>query len=105
MFYIILFLLLFFFVLMPIFKIGWYAYRLRRRWQQATSGMRGGQPGNGRSDERPTKKKKIDPSVGEYVSFEEIACNTTIETSSQADSGKSYTVESQVEDAVWEEIK
>lgn len=50
------------------------------------------------------KKKKIDPNVGEYVAFEEIACNTTTQTT-DSDGRTTYRSESQVEDAVWEDIK
>lgn len=60
------------------------------------------------SEETPkARKKKIDPNVGEYVAFEEIACDVkTSETTSNAD-GTQHTVstESRVEDAVWEDIR
>lgn len=50
------------------------------------------------------KKKKIDPNVGEYVAFEEISCNTTKQTT-DSDAKTAFRSESQVEDAVWEDIK
>lgn len=50
------------------------------------------------------KKKKIDPNVGEYVAFEEIACNVTTE-SGDSNGNTRFRSESQVEDAVWEDIK
>lgn len=49
------------------------------------------------------RKKKIDPSVGEYVAFEEVAEETTTTTATGQQT--TFTAESQVEDAVWEEIE
>ena len=45
--------------------------------------------------------KKIDPSVGEYVEFEEISITTASTHASQAP----FPSEPQIEDADWEEIK
>lgn len=49
--------------------------------------------------------KRIDPSVGEYVQFEEIIEDTatTVETDAAGDT--TVTTESQIEDAVWEDVK
>lgn len=58
------------------------------------------------NDNRPSgsgnqqRRKKIDPSVGEYVSFEEISATRTTSQDTQA----TYTVEQQVSDAEWEDI-
>ncbi|MDE5635984.1 MAG: DUF4834 family protein [Muribaculaceae bacterium] len=46
------------------------------------------------------RRKKIDPSVGEYVSFEEISDTRTTSQSPHAN----YTIEQQVSDAEWEDI-
>lgn len=51
------------------------------------------------------RKKKIDPNVGEYVAFEEIKASTTVTESTESDGSTRIEVESQIEDAVWEEIK
>ena len=56
------------------------------------------------ASERPNhrKKKKIDPAVGEFVNFEEIKNSEPQEpTKSRPDIQQ----ESQVEDAIWEDIK
>lgn len=110
----ILFLLLFFFIILPLFKIVWRGWQFTRRWKDATAGMReaynraAADAADGRKQYRKSsaKKKKIDPSVGEYVTFEELNVDTTTTEKTSSD-GKtaSVRVESQVEDAVWEEIK
>ncbi|MDE6288225.1 MAG: DUF4834 family protein, partial [Muribaculaceae bacterium] len=51
------------------------------------------------------RNKKIDPNVGEYVAFEEIKTSTTVSETTEADGSTRIKVESQIEDAVWEEIK
>lgn len=107
----IIFLLVFFFIIYPLIKIGWKFFVLSRRWRQATDGMRkayekAAREAAGKDNEPPAKKKKIDPSVGEYVAFEEITETTTVEATEDKASGTtSIKIESQVEDAVWEEIR
>lgn len=101
-FVILILFLIFYFILWPVCRVAWRGYKLHRRWRQATAGMRGGYPPP--PPRPPRKKKKIDPSVGEYVAFEEIACNTTVEAETSADGSSRITVESQIEDATWEEI-
>lgn len=58
--------------------------------------------GNNRSSgsRNQQRRKKIDPSVGEYVSFEEISDTRT----TSQDTHTTYTVEQQVTDAEWEDI-
>ena len=93
------------FIAVPLLRIGLALYRLKRR----ASEMFGGQAGARREyyggEDRgpqpaPGKKKKIDPGVGEYVTFEEIP-------GASADTGKDveFTPESQIEDATWEYIR
>ncbi len=56
------------------------------------------------SDPQPQpRKKKIDPNVGEYVAFEEMTATESTTTSSNGT--RTYKATSQIEDAVWEEIK
>jgi len=51
------------------------------------------------------RRKKIDPAVGEYVKFQEIKETGTSQSTPPPDRGGStYTVESQITDAEWEEI-
>lgn len=101
--------LLFYLFLWPVVKVVWRGYKLQKRWQEATSGMRNAYEEAYRRQNQeqkpPRKKKKIDPNVGEYVSFEEIASKTDIETQTDSDGTSSIKVESQIEDAVWEEIR
>lgn len=105
-FFIILFLIIFFIFIWPICKVIWRGYRLQKRWQEATAGMRDSFARQQRAENRPPqKKKKIDPSVGEYVAFEEISCDTTIETKTDEKGNTTVKVESQIEDATWEEIR
>lgn len=65
------------------------------------AGRRARQP-----EQPPRKRKKIDPDVGEYVAFEEVSTTATAESTSSDDKSTTRVkVESQVEDAVWEDIK
>lgn len=115
------FLLLFiFFIVIPLCRALWRGWQFHRRWREATRGMRdafaraSGTAADG-SDKRrqphsaPAKKKKIDPSVGEYVAFEEIHVSSTESTQTRTDAaGRTHTTvhtESQIEDAVWEDIR
>ena len=114
----ILLLFLLYFVVVPLVKIGTKIHQARKSWREMYRTMSGAggfgqqsrqsQNGYGRAhDPQPKrKKKKIDPSVGEYVAFEEISVAES-EKKSSSDNGKksSYTEEQQIEDAVWEEIK
>lgn len=114
----ILLLFLLYFVVVPLVKIGTKIYQARKSWRDMYRTMSGAggfgqqsrqsQNGYGRAhDPQPKrKKKKIDPSVGEYVAFEEISVAES-ETKSSSDNGKKgfYTEEQQIEDAVWEDIK
>lgn len=107
------FLLLFiFFIVIPLCRVGWRAWQLHRQWRRATDDLRnafgGGNP-RSRSTAQPPrparKNKKIDPAVGEYVAFEEIHSETTTQTTSTDGAKTTFRAESQIEDAVWEEIK
>lgn len=107
----LLFLLLLFFVIIPIGRVAWAMWRqyrmVKRQFRQAREmqdafrraarGERGADPG------RPEPhKKKIDPEVGEYVAFEEVA---TFRETDEQPSGTPITPGQQIEDADWEEIR
>lgn len=68
-----------------------------RMWQQ--------RKGAERSEPR-RHRKKIDPEVGEYVAFEEVQTQKS-ETTYADSTNRTVRIEkeSQIEDAVWEEIK
>lgn len=99
--------LIFYFIIWPVARVMWGGYKLHKRWKEATSGMRDAfnRQQEAYKQQRPrSHKKKIDPSVGEYVSFEEIRTETTTETHTTESGNKTVKTESQIEDAVWEEI-
>ncbi len=71
----------------------------RARQQQQRSSRR---PGWSAPTQR---RKKIDPNVGEYVKFQEITVTETTQQSADDTSRTTYTVEQQITDAEWEDIK
>lgn len=106
----ILLLLFIIFIVWPLCKFAYHVWLTKRQWQQTTDRMRdifnrangqGQQPG-GQAPKK--KKKKIDPSVGEDVVFEEIACDVKSQTYTAADGTRTTYTESQVEDAIWEDL-
>lgn len=99
--------LFFVFIIFPLGKALWRGYQLHRSWKRATEGFRNAFTGatqRNASAEPKRKRKKIDPSVGEYVAFEEISVSATETSGDGTTTSYTYT-ESQIEDAVWEEIK
>ncbi len=108
----ILFLLLFFFVLLPLGRVAWAVWRqyslLRKHMRQADAFGQAFRDAGCRAprDEKPARKKKIARDVGEYVAFEEMSVYTRSETTTTDTDGRTTrtVVESQVEDAEWEEI-
>lgn len=108
----LLFILFIVFIVVPIVRVMLTIYRARRQtrrfFDQFRTAAGGGasqqqkRPGDARQQPR-RPKKKIDPSVGEYVAFEEIKSTVS---ESDADASAAYTeVEQQVEDVEWEDIK
>lgn len=110
MFSTLLLLLLLFFVILPLMRGMTAIWRLRnqyRRAQQRMNDIFGSATGNRRQAQpKPERKaKKIDPNVGEYVAFEEIKVSqTTTVTDDPSTNTRTVKTESQIEDAVWEEI-
>lgn len=106
--------LFFVFILYPVGKALWRGYQLQQSWKRATQGFRdayrhaaSGADGS-RHAAPKRKKKKIDPNVGEYVAFEEVTVSASETTETQTGQKSTYTntyTESQIEDAVWEEIR
>ena len=93
-------LLLIFFVVIPVCRLLWRGWQFHRRWKDATANLRDAYA--------RAYGKKIDPNVGEYVAFEEIHESSSASSSAPAD-GKGNTstfrAESQIEDAVWEDVR
>lgn len=115
-----------FFIVVPVVRLTLMFFRLRSQARRFFDGMNGGssqadgrQSGSRQSGARQRRsggttnpeqpRKKIDPRVGEYVEFEEIACNVTTDsatgTTTRTTTSTRIKVESQIEDAEWEDIK
>ena len=104
-----------FYIILPIGRFLWRGFRLYRQWRAATDPLRRAYR-QAREDARrqaygdyqpPRKRKKIDPAVGEYVKFEEIKAETSESAKSafsEQGTYSSYKVESQIEEADWEEL-
>ncbi|MBD5346565.1 MAG: DUF4834 family protein [Bacteroides sp.] len=52
-----------------------------------------------------SRRKRIDPSVGEYVDYEEINIDNSSAGSVNADTSETFEVESQIVDVEWEDIR
>lgn len=106
--------LLFIFFIWPLIRVGLTMNRVRKQARQAYEQMYNQNYGGAGAQQQRTRKpgwnasatlrkKKIDSSVGDYVPFEEVSEVSTDRTDS---SGRtSFTVEQQITDAEWEEIK
>ncbi len=109
-----LFLLFVFFIVIPIIRVMITIWRARRQTRRFFDQFRNAAgAGSGSSSQtrqndaprQPKAKKKIDPTVGEYVAFEEIKSETT-QTAGGTAGAKTYTeVEQQIVDVEWEDIK
>lgn len=97
----------------------WFARKVARMQREAFEqafGHRGSEretsPGNGfarnapQRDETPHRRgKRIDPSVGEYVEYEEIASPADCSATSSDPAAERFVAESQIVDAEWEDVK
>lgn len=112
----ILFLLfVFWFFIRPLLKVLFGVYRIRRQMKDifgqyaGTQTRNSGRTSSGKSGDRQPyapRKKKIDPSVGEYVAFEEIECKTeTSRTGTDSTTTRTEDSGSRIEDVEWEDIK
>lgn len=109
-----LFLLFVIFVLPKIIRGFLIVHRVRRQARQLFDQMYGASQQTSPEPKRRKpgwsapipRRKKIDPTVGEYVKFQEIQTEETIQQQSEPDGTKSTsaTIEQQVTDAEWEEI-
>lgn len=115
MFLTIVLILVFWFILRPLFRILFGFYRLRKQvndmFSQQQKGSRtNSSKGTHQAQGQQKKKKIIDPNVGEYVEFEEINTsdnrNSTTQTPGQTryDAG-TYSSGNNIEDVEWEDIK
>jgi len=107
------FLLIFFFVLLPLGRVAWAVWRqyriVRRHMREAEKFRETFERGSGasRSDgphpRQPRRRdKKISRDVGEYVAFEEMR---VYDSGDRMRERPQVPPEPQIEDADWEEIK
>ena len=106
---IVLIIIIVWFVLRPIFRVWLAVHRARRRMQDFARAAGFDPTGRGDNGDRTRtapqpqpRRKKIDPSVGEYVAFEEVSVSAT-------DNERTHTrhkvkPESQVVDIDWEDL-
>lgn len=103
--------LLFLFVVFPLVNIIWKIYTYPRRYRRSVrdafeKAARQQQEQQRQQEERERRnRKKIDPEVGEYVAFEEVKTSTRTTATTESDGSTTIRTESQIEDAVWEDIK
>ncbi len=101
------------FIVWPVFKFYLAIKKAQRQARDAFSQFGGGQQQSESRRQRKggwsgmrSRKKVIDPNVGEYVEFEEVEVKQEFaDTGKNTSSTSSYRVEQQVEDAEWEDIK
>jgi hypothetical protein len=101
----ILFILFVYFIVFPLFRVGKFVYKTRKQMKgfyNAQNGNAGSNKARGQQQQPRQTEKKIDPNVGEYVEFEELADNPA---QTQANtSHTNYAPSSPIEDAEWEDI-
>ncbi len=101
------------FIVVPLLKVASFVNRARKTMRQ---GARGFQRTDNPDEPTPRKggwsaprrhRKRIDPSVGEYVNFQEIQLTPAEIEQRSRDNTRTRTThaESQIEDAEWTEIK
>ncbi len=99
------------FVVWPLFKFYLAIKNAQRQARDAFSQFGGAQQTQDNRQRKGgwsgmrSRKKVIDPNVGEYVEFEEVEANHESSSANSTKNGSSYRVEQQVEDAEWEDIK
>lgn len=102
-------LLLLFFIVVPVIKVMWRIWQLRRAYRNAQQQMndvfnRARQDTRNAAERNHSrKKKKIDPDIGEYVAFEEIK-TTVQEETADTNTNTRIKIDSQIEDASWEDL-
>lgn len=105
--------LIFIFFIWPLIRVFWTIHKVRSKARKAYEQMYGDAFGSQQQSQqsrkpgwtRPQQKpKRIDPSVGEFVSYEEVAVETRVESDSQTERTE-YRREAQITDAEWEDVK
>jgi len=93
------------FILRPMIAFIRLRNQVRDMFGNAAGGNAGNRRSHTRTEKRQARKKKIDPSVGEYVSFEEI----NVRQSGQENARPNYEfpndkADGRIEDAEWEDL-
>ena len=101
--FLFLIILLLFLLLLPYLKFGWRVHRSiseqRKQWERAAKAQR-------EREEQAYKRahKKIDPEVGEYVSFTEIELSAEERAAQDNSSQYGFRAEEQISDVKWVDI-
>lgn len=96
-----------YFLVWPLVRVLLRVNAARRQYRDMMDGVFGARSASrGSSKPQPPKRrrKKIPDDTGEYVAFEEVACNVRNTARKPADT-TDFTVEQQIVDAEWEDIK
>jgi hypothetical protein len=103
-----LFLLLLFLVIIPAIRMGAAVWRTRSQFKKVFNAMNGGgsdQRSAGRQQQHQSQsKKKIDPSMGEYVKFEDIPDSAEEQPHKDTTNHSAHRTEQQIVDVEWEDI-
>ncbi len=105
--FIVILILLFvwFFMIAPFIKLYKASKQWRNVFEQAQQQQRRQRQADGRRQQQPpVARKKIDPTVGEYVEFTETTEVTATATDGGAGSSIRVETEAQITDITWEDI-
>lgn len=106
------------FIVIPLCRVAWTIYKLRRDTRKAFNQFQSGMNNQSRERQRenrpagwqtPHKEKKIDRSQGEYIEYEEISV-TESSTTTTSDGETTGTIEEtetnrRIVDVEWEDIR
>lgn len=107
------------FIVIPLCRVAWTVYKLRRDTQKAFNRFQSGMNNQARERQRenrpagwqtPHKEKKIDRSQGEYIEYEELSVTESTTTTTTADGETTATIEEtetdrRIVDVEWEDIR
>lgn len=95
------------FIVWPLIKFFWAIRKAQKQARQAfeqATGTKWGKHNNKNHNTTACKEKIFDSNVGEYVEFEEVEHDNSLEREERSTS-KKFNVEQQITDAEWEDIK
>lgn len=104
--------LLFIYVIRPLWRVYSAIKQQQRQAQDFFRGMSGdpdgsysGNRNNPTNNKQSSRRKIIDPNVGEYIDYEEITTETNPVDISNNDPDSQHVSSARISDAEWEEIK